>query len=162
MGETTLRLELRASFANRAMVYASFWRVLRREFGEERAAELMKQAIRERGEQIGQQFREHAPADLEGLCNSFLAIIPDGGRMFEPEIMEQDGERLTIQFHRCPLKEAWLDAGLSEEETAQLCAIVASVDFGTFEGAGFKFSAETWEPGKPGCCRLHIEPGAAK
>ena len=27
---------------------------------------------------------------------------------------------------------------------------------GTFEGAGFGFSADTWQPNAEGCCRLHI------
>ncbi|HEV8587176.1 MAG TPA: hypothetical protein VGT02_19615 [Methylomirabilota bacterium] len=34
------------------------------------------------------------------------------------------------------------------------------VDNGTFEAAGFVFSADTWQPGRDGCCHLHIRPGA--
>jgi hypothetical protein len=33
------------------------------------------------------------------------------------------------------------------------------VDNGTFEAAGFAFSAKTWQPGDDGCCFLHIRPG---
>ena len=40
-----------------------------------------------------------------------------------------------------------------------MCEIAAHVDNGTFEGAGFEFSADTWSPGGEGCCRLHIRPG---
>jgi hypothetical protein len=40
-----------------------------------------------------------------------------------------------------------------------MCEIAASVDLGTFEGAGFVFSAETWTPGQQGCCLLKIKPG---
>ena len=46
-----------------------------------------------------------------------------------------------------------------EKEVAKLCRIAATVDNGTFEGAGFKFHADTWEPGREGCCHLHIRPG---
>ena len=34
-----------------------------------------------------------------------------------------------------------------------------AVDNGTFESAGFEFSADTWQPGGDGCCYLHIRPG---
>ena len=42
---------------------------------------------------------------------------------------------------------------------ATLCRIAAKVDDGTFESAGFRFSADTWKPGGDGCCCLHIRPG---
>jgi hypothetical protein len=42
---------------------------------------------------------------------------------------------------------------------AELCRIAARVDNGLFEGAGFNFHAETWEPGRDGCCHLHLRPG---
>ena len=79
--------------------------------------------------------------------------------MFAPAVMRCDEAELEIKFHRCPLKEAWLEAGLSQDQVARLCAIAAQVDYGTFEGAGFAFSAETWQPGEEGCCYLHIRPG---
>lgn len=37
---------------------------------------------------------------------------------------------------------------------AKLCDIAAAVDTGTFEGAGFCFSAKTWQPGQTGCGRI--------
>ena len=40
-----------------------------------------------------------------------------------------------------------------------MCSIAGRVDNGTFEGAGFTFSADTWQPGRSGCCHLHIRPG---
>ncbi|MGW8256907.1 MAG: hypothetical protein ACWGMZ_05430 [Thermoguttaceae bacterium] len=53
-----------------------------------------------------------------------------------------------------------VEAALSEELVATLCRIAASVDSGTFEAAGFKFQAETYQPNGEGCCYLHIRPGA--
>ena len=73
--------------------------------------------------------------------------------------MRCDAEGLDIKFHRCPLKQAWLDAGLPEEEVATLCRIAAQVDNGMFEAAGFRFHADTYQPGGEGCCFLHIRPG---
>ncbi len=66
---------------------------------------------------------------------------------------------LDIKFHACPLRDAWKETGLPEEEVATLCRIAARVDDGTFEAAGFKFHSETYQPGGEGCCRLHIRPG---
>ena len=57
---------------------------------------------------------------------------------------------------QCPLKEAYQEAGLSEEETAKMLEMAGQVDKGTFEGAGFSFSGETWRPGKEGCWYFHI------
>ena len=160
MADTELRTELYASFKNRALIYRHLFEVLQEELGEERAAELMGRAIYRRGLELGQRFRGHAPDNLAGLQAAFLAGIPDGGAMFAPEVVRCDATGLDIKFHRCPLKEAWLETGLSESQVAQLCAIAAQVDYGTFEGAGFAFSAETWQSGQEGCCFLHVRPGS--
>ncbi len=66
---------------------------------------------------------------------------------------------LDIKFHDCPLRNAWREEGLPDEEIATLCRIAARIDNGTFEAAGFEFSADTWQPGEEGCCYLHIRPG---
>ena len=70
--------------------------------------------------------------------------------------MHSDAESLDIKFHACPLREAWQESGLSDDEVATLCRIAARIDNGTFEGAGFQFSADTWQSGGEGCCCLHI------
>ena len=64
-----------------------------------------------------------------------------------------------MKFHRCPLKQAWLDAGLPESEVAALCRVAAEVDRGLFETVGFRFHADTYQAGGEGCCFLHIRPG---
>ena len=45
--------------------------------------------------------------------------------MFAAEVVRCDADGLDVKFHRCPLKQAWLDAGPSEEETAMLCGVRA-------------------------------------
>jgi hypothetical protein len=132
---------------------------LRHEIGMERAGELMSRAIYERGVQKGTAYAGFAPRDLEGLKKAFVGSLPDDGAMFGPEVVRCDADRLDIKFHRCPLKQAWLDAGLAEEEVARLCGIAAQVDQGMFEAAGFRFHADTYQPGAEGCCFLHIRPG---
>jgi hypothetical protein len=155
--ETTLRRQLYDSFKNRAMIYRLIFDELRGQLGAERAEALLMQAVYRRGVEIGSsRFARFAPDDLAGLKAAFLDGIPDDGRMFQPEVLHSDAEALDIKFHACPLREAWQEAGLPEEEIATLCRIAARVDNGTFEGAGFQFFADTWQPGGDGCCCLHI------
>jgi hypothetical protein len=158
MSEDTLRANLRAQFENRAMIYHLIFDELRKEVGEEKAAEIMGRAIRRRGAQTT-GLDGYAPADLSGLCEAFVGASPDGGSLFEPEVLRCDAEALDLKFRRCPLKEAWQQAGLPEEDVAKLCAIAAQVDYGTFEAAGFEFFADTYKPGGEGCCFLHVRPG---
>jgi hypothetical protein len=141
------------------MLYYYIFDELRKEVGEAKATEIMKRGIHRRGLEIGKQFAKHGPSDLEGLRDAFLAFVPDEGRMFNPEVLRCDKECLEIKLHLCPLKQAWREAGLSDDEVAKMVDIASSVDYGTFEGAGFEFSAETWKPGREGCCHLKIRPG---
>lgn len=162
MSEDRLRTELMGSFKNRALLYYHFFNELRKELGEEKASEIMKRAIYARGLEIGKQFAPYAPDDMEGIKDAFLAFIPDQGALFSPELERCDSGGVDIKFHNCPLKTAWQEAGIPEDDMAKLCHIAGRVDDGTFEGAGFIFSADTWEHGKEGCCHLHIRPGAPK
>jgi L-2-amino-thiazoline-4-carboxylic acid hydrolase-like protein len=159
MSEETLRHQLYDAFANRAHIYHLLFSQLRAELGAERAAELMGRAIYQRGVQNAAKYASFAPRDLEGLGRTFLANLPDDGAMFAPEVVRCDAEGLDIKFHRCPLKQAWLDAGLTQEEVAVLCRIAAQVDSGLFEAAGFRFHADTYQPDAEGCCFLHVRPG---
>lgn len=154
-----LRGELYAAFKNRALMYWHVFDELRKALGEPQAVTLMSRAIETRGRQIGRRFARYAPADLPGLRDAFLAAVPDDGRMFAPRVERCDAGALDIALQRCPLKDAWQEAGLIDRDVATLCRIAGRVDNGTFEAAGFEFSADTWQPGRDGCCRLHIRPG---
>jgi hypothetical protein len=79
--------------------------------------------------------------------------------MYQPEVLRSDADGVDIKFHGCPLRDAWQEMDLPEEEVAAICRIAARIDNGTFEAAGFQFRAETWQPGGDGCCLLHIRPG---
>ena len=159
MSEEDLREHLYASYKNRAMMYYYIFEELRKELGDDKAAEIIKRGIYNRGVEIGKKYASFFPADLEGLKEAFLASSADQGKMFEPEVLRCDPTGLDVKLQSCPLKEAWQEAGLGEQEIATMCDIAAVVDYGTFEGAGFGFSAETWQPGREGCCLLKIRPG---
>jgi hypothetical protein len=121
----------------------------------------MARAIEARGREIGRQFSRYGPADLAGLRDAFVGGVPDDGRMFAPRVDRCDATALDITLQRCPLKEAWQEAGVADADIAALCRIAGRVDNGTFEAAGFEFSADTWQPGRDGCCHLHVRPGRA-
>jgi len=159
MSEETLRRQLYDSFANRAHIYHLLFNELRSELGAERAEEVMGRAIYQRGVQLGARYAAFAPRDLEGLKQAFLANVSDDGAMFAPEVVRCNRNGLDIKLNRCPLKQAWLDAGLAPEEVATLCRVAAQVDRGLFEAAGFRFQADTYQPGAEGCCFLHVRPG---
>jgi hypothetical protein len=158
MSEQSLRAELIASFKNRALLYWHFFDAMRQELGEAKASEIMKKAIYERGLAVGKQFAKYGPKDMPGIRDAFLRFIPDNGALFSPEVLRCDAGGVDIKFHTCPLKDAWMEAGVSPDDMTKLCHIAGRVDNGTFEGAGFEFSADTWRPGQDGCCHLHIRP----
>jgi hypothetical protein len=156
--DVRLRRDLYAAFRNRALLYRQFFDTLRAEHGDARAAEVMGRAIYARGVEIGKSFARFAPADFAGLRDAFVGTVPDDGRMFGPEVTRCDAGGLDIKLQRCPLKDAWREAGLADAEVARLCQIAGRIDNGTFEAAGFEFSADTWQAGRAGCCHLHIRP----
>jgi len=159
MSEEQLRTELYDSFKNRAALYYLIYCELRDEVGAEKAEEIMKRAIYRRGVQKSKGIAAFAPGDMAGLRAAFLGGIPDDGAMFQPEVERCDADGLDIKFHGCPLRDAWLEMDLPQEEVATICRIAARIDNGLFEGAGFEFTADTWQPGGDGCCYLHIRPG---
>jgi hypothetical protein len=161
MSEKKLREELIESFKHRAILYYLIYDEMRRELGAARAEAILGRAIYRRGAQKGKpKYAQYAPDDLAGVRKTFLATSADGGRMFQPEVVREDAETLDIRHHKCPLKDAWQEMGLAEAEVATMCRIAGRVDDGAFEAAGFRFSADTWQPGGEGCCCLHIRPGS--
>ena len=159
MSDQDLRERLYAAYKHRAVLYYLIYDELRSEVGADRAAEILKRAIRRRGEQTGRKYAEYGPDDFDGLRDAFLKNMPDEGRMFSPDVTRCDAEGLDIVLTTCPLKDAWQEEGLSDDEVATMCDIAAAIDHGTFTGAGFTFSADTWKSEHRGCCHLHIRAG---
>jgi hypothetical protein len=153
------RRDLVAQMKNRALIYKETYDVLAEELGAAQAEALLTRAIYRRGRAMGAGFAKFAPADLDGLREAFLASVPGGTEIFQPEVLKKDAAGLEIQLHGCPLKDAWREAGLAEEKVATLCRIAGAVDKGLFEGAGFTIENRTWTPGAEGCCFLRILRG---
>lgn len=95
-----LRVQLKNAMKARAMVYAAFYDELEAELGAARAEEILKRAIYKRGLAIGQQFKRFGPNDIAGLRAAFLAFVPDGGRVFQPEVKRCDAGAWTSSSTR--------------------------------------------------------------
>ncbi len=151
------RAETRASFENRALMYAYIYEELVDELGDERAGELMGRAIHRRGMEIGRKYRPAAAAgDLEEVGRIFCDGSPCEGALFEPGVEEVDDERTVLSMSACPLVDAWKNAGLLPEEIDRLCQIAAAVDEGTFESAGLELTFLD-RLGRPGSERCLLE-----
>ena len=148
-----------AANESRGDLYVEILRALEARLGRDEAVATMKSAIRAWGRTLAGGLVHHAPDGFEGLCRDF-ARAPDGGFTFGARVDRCDGEGLDVQFEKCPLKRAWVAAGLPEDEVALLCEIAAEADYGTMEAAGFDVAIQTWKPGCSGCCTLRIRPPA--
>jgi hypothetical protein len=158
VSEEQLRKELIASFKNRAILYWLIFDELRGEMGSERAAAIMKRAIYRRGQQKSAKYSRFAPKDFAGLRDAFVGGIPDEGRLFDAQVKRCNAEGLDVHLENCPLKDAWDELGLDDQDKALMCEIAGVIDQGMFEKAGFAFEPNTWQPGRRGCCHLEIRP----
>ncbi|MCR5031524.1 MAG: L-2-amino-thiazoline-4-carboxylic acid hydrolase [Lachnospiraceae bacterium] len=77
--------------------------------------------------------------------------------IFEMEIVENNEERLSIDFHYCPYVEQWVKQGRSAEEIAHLCDVTMEGDrefAKQFPGIDFKLDGTIADGQK--VCRLRF------
>lgn len=139
---------------SRADLYSAFFASVEKRFGRKSAIEVTKEAIRTWGTGLGHGLKG---CSIAGLPSAF-ASQPDGGKLFQPRIDRLDEAGLDVQFEACPLKQRWLEAGLSDSDIELFCEIAAEADYGTLEAAGFDVSIDLWKSGAAGCCKLKIRP----
>jgi hypothetical protein len=152
-----LARELDSAFRNRADLYRLFLEQLTEELGAERAEAIMIRAIEQRGKEVAAvAFSGFGANDARAIGEAFLAVSPDGGRMY-PTDVERGDHRIAFKVKRCPLKEAWVEAGVGDEKLATLCRIAGAFDRGLFEWTGVCFANVTWTRGHgPGCCHIAL------
>ena len=63
---------------------------------------------------------------LKGLRKTLFTIPAQ--MVFEMKIIESTDDKLSIDFHYCPLVKAWQKAGCTDEEIARLCDIAMCGD----------------------------------
>lgn len=149
------RAETRASFINRALLYAHLFDEIEAVLGPEQAAALMKRAIYRRGVEISQRYRTAAQeGDLDELARLFVGSSAAAGTLFEPSVdAVPEAGRVVLRMDACPLVQAWRDAGYPPERVDLLCEIASAVDHGTFEGVGLetRFLDRQACPGSEAC-----------
>lgn len=67
---------------------------------------------------------------------------PLGFAAYEVEIVESGHDKAVLDYHFCPLVQAWQSLGLSDEEIAGLCDAAMVGDFVTAETAGFELELQ--------------------
>lgn len=152
-----LSRELDAAFRNRADLYRLMLEELTADLGAEKAEGVLIRAIEKRGGEVAASaFADFGPNDARRIGEAFLAISPDGGRMYPTEV-ERSETAIAFKVKRCPLKDAWVEAGVGDEKLATLCRIAGAFDRGLFEATGIRFDNVTWTPGHgSGCCHIFL------
>ncbi len=154
-----LARELDAAFRGRARLYWHLLVTLTEAHGAAEAERLLGLAIQRMGSAAGRAiFAGLAERTPMAVAERFLTVAsPDWGRLFPHEVARDADGAVTVRVMRCPLKDAWIEDGRSEAEIATLCRIAGRADHGVFGGSGCGFAAETWMPGREGCCTLRFE-----
>ncbi len=152
-----LSRELDAAFRNRADLYRLFLEELTAELGAEAAEAVMIRTIERRGREVAAlAFAGFGPNDARAVGEAFLAVSPDDGRMY-PTDVERSDSGIAFKVRRCPLKDAWVEAGVGDDRLATLCRIAGAFDRGLFEATGVRFDNVTWTPGHgSGCCHIAL------
>ena len=151
-----LYAQLQGFLAGRAAMWGALLDELTMEIGESRAVDLLKRVLFARGQAFGARFASHAPGDIAGLRDAYLASFPRGGEMFQLAAEQTGDGEVEFRFADCPQKELWLNQGLPAERIATLCSIAGEFDRGTFDGAGFDANVATWTEGRAGCCHVLV------
>jgi hypothetical protein len=154
------RTHLIGQMKNRALIYMEVYDVLAKELGAQKAEALLAQAIYNRGRKMGKAFAKFSPSDLAGLRDAFLASVPGGEAIFQPQVLKSDAESLRDPAARLPAQGCVeRTPGLRKRRSRRCAGSRVPVDKGLFEGAGFAFENRTWAPGAEGCCFLSIHKG---
>lgn len=150
-----LKKDVFLAHANRAFIYTEVLREMRKELGEERSAEIFKRALYNHGVNMAKMMAY--PKDIQGFRDWLLGFLPAGGALNEPEVVRSSEEELVVKFPRCPLKEAWRMAGLSDAEVADMCDHADAFDHGFF-GSEFDYTMDLWSTQPDDACVLTFRP----
>ncbi len=139
----------------RGTVYYLTFQELKKRYGEEEAISVMRSISHAQGKVVGKSMAHLGPRDFEGLCKSWV-LAPDDGATFKPDIRRFDENGIEVKMMACPIKDAWVEAGCSDDEICTLLHCASAYDQTALETAGFGYEIELWSPGKVGCCLTKI------
>ncbi len=146
---------LRDAIKERGRIYLEVFRELSKRYGETEAVSVMRSASHAQGTAVGETLAHLGPRDFAGMAECF-AKSPDKGVTYSTEIRQLNDTCLEFKNMTCPLKDAWIEAGCSDEEVCTLLYCASAWDQAVLDTAGFTYELELWSPGKQGCCRTKI------
>lgn len=116
-----------------AIEHRATWMYLLLKEARERGLEwddFAREAIRKTGSIHGQLKMDKMsdPSSMEEFQTVFAGETSRG--VFEMEVVKQDQDSYHLDFHYCPLVNAWQKLGASQEEIEQLCDIAMDGDRG--------------------------------
>jgi hypothetical protein len=91
--------------------------------------------------QGGELVEKAGTKSLKGLRKGLFG--KPAQMVFEMKIRESTDDKLSIDFHYCPLVAAWQKQGCTPAEIAELCDIAMSGDRGIAESFGCKLELPT-------------------
>jgi hypothetical protein len=141
---------------NRASIYVHIYRELSKEIGSDKAVEILKKALYNRGREKGLLLAARiGKPDLHKLAISFMEGQGDMDA-FGHEVAQAHSDYVVLRLNGCPLAEAWKEAGLTPEEQKRMCDIAYQVDFGKFETAGYRLAFNCRIADGYGSCDLKV------
>jgi hypothetical protein len=128
--------ELLVTEIRKAIEHRATWMYFLLKEAQERGLEwddFAREAIKKTGAIHGQLKREKLedPSSLEDFSQNFAG--PTSRGVFQMEVVKQDEEGYHLDFHYCPLVNAWQKLGATPEEIDKLCDIAMDGDRGIAE-----------------------------
>ena len=121
--------------------------------------EIGRAAIRQCGEFHSEVKFKPQISDPDDMLDFGKAFANDTYRkVFEMDYIENTKDKLYVNFHYCPLVEAWKKLGVPDEEMPLLCDIAMDGDRGIcagFEGYDFKLGKVIAK--NEGICEIRID-----
>ncbi len=94
--------------------------------------------------------------DKTSICEFIRKMFrgPLGYAAYEVDVVEEGHDKVDIEYHFCPLVQAWQSMGLSDEEIAELCDTAMVGDVITAEEMGFDLDIQKTIAHGEGVCKL--------
>jgi hypothetical protein len=113
---------------------------------------ILRRAVRSTGNIHGEIFR--SATGNSGVPDDFRKVIYNGvaAKTFDMTAIEAGEKDLSVEFHYCPLVNAWQKIDLSDEVIGLLCDITMEGDRGIADTMGYKLElTDTIATGCPVC-----------
>jgi hypothetical protein len=120
---------------------------------------ILRRAVRKTGNIHGEFFK--IATNNSGVPGDFRKVIYNGvaAKTFDMSDIVASENQLAVEFHYCPLVNAWQKIDLSDEVIGLLCDITMEGDRGIADAMGYKLELkDTIANGCPVCkMRFHLE-----